>query len=167
KRVNYGEFLDNAGISSYLRSLYADIDIYNNNISLLSQQFLSPIADLGPSFYRYYIRDTTELDGIKLIRLYFTPKNPNDLLFRGTMFITLDGNYSIQKIDMTISKKANLNWTRELKIKQDFEKGYDGRYHVIKSDLLTEFALVNSSSGSMFGERVVSFKDFKINQPAA
>lgn len=167
KKVNYGEFLDQAGISSYLKSLYADIDIYNNNIALLNQQFLSPIADMGPAFYRYYIRDTTEIDSIKLVRLYFTPKNPNDLLFRGTMYITLDGNYSIQKIDMTISKKANLNWTRELKIKQDFEKGFDGRYHVIKSDMLTEFALVNSSSGSMFGERVVSFKDFILNQPAA
>jgi Family of unknown function (DUF5686)/CarboxypepD_reg-like domain len=167
KKVNYGEFLDNAGISSYLQSLYADIDIYNNNIALLNQRFLSPIADMGPAFYRYYIRDTTEVDSIKLIRLYFTPKNPNDLLFRGTMFITLDGNYSIQKIDMTISKKANLNWTRELKIKQDFEKGFDGRYHVVKSDMLTEFALINSSSGSMFGERLVSFKNFLINVPAA
>lgn len=166
KKVNYGDFIDNAGISSYIKSLYADINIYDNNIPLLQQQFLSPIADMGPAFYRYYIRDTTELDGIKLIRLYFTPKNPNDLIFRGTMFITLDGNYSIQKIEMTISKKANVNWTRELQIKQDFEKGPDGRYHVIKSDMFTEFALVNSSSGSMYGERLVSFKDFKINVPA-
>jgi hypothetical protein len=165
KQVNYGDFFDNAGISTYLKSLYADIDIYENNIALLNQQFLSPIADLGPAFYRYYIRDTTELDGIKLIRLYFTPKNPNDLIFRGTMFVTLDGNYSIQKIDMTISKKANINWTRELKIKQEFEKGPDGRYHVIKSDMLTEFALINNSSGSMFGERLVSYKNFIINQP--
>ncbi len=166
KKVNYGDFLDNAGISSYLNSLYVDINIYDNNIPLLAQQFLSPIADLGPAFYRYYIVDTTMVDSVKLIRLYFTPKNPNDLIFRGTMYITLDGNYSIQKIDMTISKKANVNWTRELKIKQDFEKGPDGRYHVIKSDMFTEFALVNSSSGSMYGERLVSFKNFLINVPA-
>ncbi|MBL0359015.1 MAG: carboxypeptidase-like regulatory domain-containing protein [Chitinophagaceae bacterium] len=166
KKVNYGDFIDNAGISSYLKSLYVDINIYDNTIPLLQQQFLSPIADLGPAFYRYYIRDTTVIDSVKLVRLYFTPKNPNDLIFRGTMYITLDGNYSIQKIEMTISKKANVNWTRELKIKQDFEKGPDGRYHVIKSDMLTEFALVNSSSGSMYGERLVSFKNFLINVPA-
>ncbi|MES2849213.1 MAG: DUF5686 family protein [Bacteroidota bacterium] len=166
KKVNYGDFIDNAGISSYIKSLYADINIYDNNIPLLQQQFLSPIADMGPAFYRYYIRDTTVVDSVKLIRLYFTPKNPNDLIFRGTMFITLDGNYSIQKIEMTISKKANVNWTRELQIKQDFEKGPDGRYHVIKSDMFTEFALINSSKGSMYGERLVSFKDFKINEPA-
>jgi len=166
KKVNYGEFLDNAGISSYLNSLYADIKIYDNNIALLNQQFLSPIADIGPAFYRYYIIDTTELEGIKLIRLNFTPKNPNDLIFRGTMFITLDGNYSIQKIDMTISKKANLNWTKGLRINQQFEKGPDGRYHVMKSRMLTEFAIVNSATGGMVGERLVSYKDFLINVPA-
>ena len=30
------------------------------------------------------------------------------------MFITLDGKYSVQKINMSISKHANLNWVREL-----------------------------------------------------
>jgi len=166
KKVNYGDLFDQAGISTYINNLYQDINIYDNNIFLLNNQFLSPIASIAPAFYRYYIIDTTEVDGIKLIRLNFTPKNPNDLLFRGTMYITLDGNYGIQKIDLSISKKANLNWTRELKISQNFEKGADGRYHVIKSDMVTEFVIVNSSTGGIIGERLVSFKNFKINEPA-
>ena len=166
KKVNYGDMFDQAGLSTYINNLYQDINIYDNNIFLLNNQFLSPIAGIAPAFYRYYIIDTTEVDGIKLIRLNFTPKNPNDLLFRGTMYITLDSNYGIQKIDLTISKKANLNWTRELKISQDFEKGTDGRYHVIKSDMVTEFVIVNSSTGGIIGERLVSFKNFKINEPA-
>lgn len=167
KKVNYGDFLDNNGINKYLNMLYADINIYDNNINILASQFLSPIADMGPSFYRYYIRDTVEINSIKLVKLYFTPKNPNDLIFRGTMFITLDGNYSVQKIDMTISKNANLNWTRELRISQDFEKAVDGRYHVIKSTMIAEFALTKNSSGGILGERTVMLKNFLINYPAA
>ncbi len=166
KKVNYGDFLDDNGISQYLSRLYSDINIYDNNVTILTTQFLSPIADMGPTFYRYYIRDTVEVDGIKLVKLYFTPKNPNDLLFRGTMFITLDGKYGVQKISMTISKNANLNWTRELRINQDFEKADDGRYHVIKSSMLAEFALTKNASGGVMGERTVSFKNFQINQPA-
>lgn len=166
KKVNYGNFLDNNGINQYLNMLYADINIYDNNIHILASQFLSPIADMGPTFYRYYIRDTVELNDTKLIRLYFTPKNPNDLIFRGTMFITLDGNYSLQKIDMTISKNANLNWTKELKINQDFEKTIDGRYHVINSTMIAEFALTKSSSGGILGERTVMLKNLLINKPA-
>ncbi|MEP6553283.1 MAG: DUF5686 family protein [Ferruginibacter sp.] len=166
KKVNYGDFLDDNGISQYLNRLYSDINIYDNNVTILTTQFLSPIADIGPTFYRYYIRDTVELDGIKLIKLYFTPKNPNDLLFRGTMFITLDGKYGVQKISMTVSKNANLNWTRELRINQDFEKAFDGRFHVIKSSMLAEFALTQNASGGILGERTVSFKNFLINEPA-
>lgn len=167
KKVNYGDLFDQAGLTSFLDNLYQDVNIYDNNIALLNQQFLSPIANIAPSFYRYYITDTVEIDGIKLARLYFTPKNPNDLIFRGTMFITLDGNYSIQKIDLAISKKANINWTKELKISQGFEKGFDGRYHLIKSDMIAEFAIINNASGGVIGERLVTLKNFLINKPAA
>jgi hypothetical protein len=167
KKVNLGEFIDNDGISRYLSSMYADIDIYQNNIGILGNQFLSPIADGAPTFYRFYIRDTVELDGIKLIQLAFTPRNLNDLLFRGSLFVTLDGNYAVQKISMAVSKNANLNWSRELRINQDFERGTDGRYHVIMSNMLSEFALSKKADGGILGERTVSFKNFTINQPAA
>lgn len=166
KKVNFGEYIDNDGVSKYVNRLYADIDVYDNNITILTTQFLSPIADMAPTFYRFYIRDTVELDGIKLIKLYFTPRNTNDLLFRGVMFITLDGNYAVQKINMTISKNANLNFTRELRINQDYEKGSDDRYHVILSNMMAEFALTKNASGGLLGERTVSFKNFVINQPA-
>ncbi|MEP7256910.1 MAG: DUF5686 family protein [Flavitalea sp.] len=166
KKVNFGDYIDNNGLSKYLNSMYADIDVYQNNITILSNQFLSPIADLSPTFYRFYIRDTVEEDGIKLIRLAFSPKNLNDLLFRGTMFITLDGNYAVQKINMTVSKHSNLNWARELRIRQDFQKGLDGRYHVILSNMLAEFAITKKSDGGILGERTVSFKDYIINQAA-
>ncbi|MGN6291917.1 MAG: DUF5686 family protein [Chitinophagaceae bacterium] len=166
KKVNLGEFIDNDGISRYLNSMYADIDVYENNIGILGNQFLSPIADGAPTFYRFYIRDTVELDGIKLIQLAFTPRNLNDLLFRGSLFVTLDGNYAVQKITMAVSKHANLNWSRELRINQEFERGTDGRYHVIMSNMLSEFALTKKADGGIMGERTVSFKNFTINQPA-
>jgi Family of unknown function (DUF5686)/CarboxypepD_reg-like domain len=167
KKVDFGEFVDNNGIITYLNRLYGDIDVYENNISILTNQFLSPIADMAPQFYRFYIIDTVTENGLQLVKLNFTPRNSNDLIFRGTMFITLDGNYAVQKINMTISKNANLNWTQQLRIAQDFEKGADGRYHVIMSNMLAEFALSKNASGSLMGERTVTFKNFITNKPAA
>ena len=167
KKVNYGDLLDDNGITSYLKRLYADINIYHNNIVVLTSQFLSPIADMAPTFYRFYITDTVENNGIKLIRLNFMPRNTTDLLFKGVMYVTLDGNYGVQKINLSISKKANLNWARELKINQDFEKNADdGRYHVIKSTMIAEFSLRQNSSSGILGERTVSFKNFTANKPA-
>lgn len=165
KRVNFGEYIDNNGVSSYLNRLYMDINIYDNDIPLFTYQFLSPIADLAPTFYMYYIRDTTvDASGHKLIKVYFTPRNTNDLLFRGNMWITLDGNYSVQKINMFLSKNANLNFVRELHIDLDFEKSEDSRYHLSRSNIMADASVTKNSGTGFFGERTVSYKNFKINQ---
>ena len=165
KKVDFKEYLDVEGISSYLDRLYENVDVYDNNISLLANQFLSPIADAAPTFYRFYIRDTIELEGTKLVRLDFSPRNLEDLLFKGTLFVTLDGNYSVQKLVMSISKHANLNFVREVHVNQDFAKGPDGRYHVVWSNTIVEFSITKGSQSSIVGERTVSLKNYKINEP--
>lgn len=167
KKVNFGSYIDNEGLSSLLNRLYENIDIYENNIPIFAYQFLSPIANTAPTFYMYYIRDTITDDyGTKLVKLYFTPRNTNDLLFRGNMFITLDGNYAVQKINMFISKNANINWIKELHADLEFERGDDKRYHLVKSDLMADMGLSkNSTSGGFFGERTVSYKGFAFNKP--
>ena len=167
KKVNFGDYLDVEGVSSYLDRLYENVDIYENNISLLANQLLSPISDLAPTFYRFYLGDTTEIDGVKLVRLSFAPKNLNDMLFRGSLFITLDGNYSIQKLNMGISKDANINFVRELKVNQDFAKGPDGRYHVVMTNTIIEFSVTKNSQSSIVGERTVSLNNYLINQKGA
>ena len=53
KRVNFGDYVDNDGVSTYLNRLVMDINIYENNIPLFTHEFLSPIADVAPTFYMY------------------------------------------------------------------------------------------------------------------
>jgi hypothetical protein len=167
KRVNFGEFVDSMGTSAFLKRLYEDVNVYDNNISVFTNQFLSPLADLAPSFYMFFIRDTVTSDaGGKVVRMYFTPRNTNDFLFRGTMLVSLDSTYAVQKLDMTISPNINMNWIRDLRINQEFEKNEaDGRYHVVKSDMITELGLTKGKSNGLFGERSVSYKNYKTNQP--
>ena len=164
KKVDFGEFVDMQGISGFLNRLYQDFNVYDNNISVFTNEFLSPIADAGPTFYMYFIEDTVMLDSQKLVRLSFRPRNPNDFLFRGTMWITLDGNYAIQKLRLLVSKSINMNLVRELKIDQDFEKMPNGRFLLVKSDVLADFGLSPKGLG-LFGERTVSYKKFSIGQP--
>ena len=166
KRVNYGEYIDNGGVSTFLNRLYEDVDIYDNNIPLFTNQFLSPIADLAPSFYMFYIKDTvTDQKGIKSVNMYFTPRNTNDFLFRGTMLITLDGNYAVRKMNMFISKNVNINYVREMHIDLAFEKDSAGHYQLNKSDVMADASLTKGTSGGFFGERTVSYKNFRINIP--
>lgn len=164
RRVDYGEFIDMQGVSMYLNRLYQDFNIYDNNISVFTNLFLSPIAEMAPTFYMYFIEDTVTVDSQRLVRLSFRPRNPNDLLFRGTMWITLDGNYAIQRLRLLVSKSINFNFVREMKIDQDFTREPDGRYLLTKSDVLGDFGITKNGVG-LFGERTVSYLNFKTNTP--
>ncbi len=156
KSVDYGEYIDMKGISEGLNRLYEDINIYDNNIPIFATQFLSPIAGAAPTFYMYFIRDTIVEEGVKLVKLNFLPRNPEDLLFRGTLYITLDGNYAVRRVELGVSKVANLNWARDLRISQDFEKGPGERYHLANSDMGAWYRLFPRSPG-LYGERTISF----------
>jgi Family of unknown function (DUF5686)/CarboxypepD_reg-like domain len=158
KTVNYGEYIDIKGIQGALRYLFNDINIYDNNISAFTMEFVSPISDLAPTFYMYFIRDTVIENGARIVKLYFTPRNPEDLLFRGTLSITLDGNYAVTKAELGVSKHINMNYVRNFQLNQDFEKGPDKHYHLLESDMLASFSPFPKSPG-LFGERKISISE--------
>lgn len=165
KKVSFENYIDNRGLSAYLNHIYQDVDIYDNNMMLFTNQFLSPIAGTAPTFYKYFISDTiTTSANEKLIELEFYPRNKTDLLLQGKLYITLDGNYAVQKADITANKEINLNWVRDFHLYLDFEKTPDGRYFMNKSTLMADFGIFKGSSG-IYGERTVSLKNMKINQP--
>jgi hypothetical protein len=78
KSVDFGEQVDNAGVGEYLKHMYYNVDIYDNSIFLMTNNFLSPIADSGPTYYKYFITDTVVVDNIKVVELTFTPRNLSD-----------------------------------------------------------------------------------------
>jgi hypothetical protein len=166
KHVNYdSKFIDTKGLSKYFERMYADINIYDSNISLVSNQFLSPIADASPTFYKFFITDTIKTHSPNLIELSFIPRNNTDLLFEGKMYITMDGNYAVQDAYLTVNKNVNLNFVRDLEAKLDFEKNPDGRYHLSKTNLIVDFGINKNKGGGFTGQRTVVIKDYVINKP--
>lgn len=165
KRVDFGSFVDNQGFAMYVKHMYQDIDIYENNIFLVTNQFLSPIADLAPTFYKYYITDTVKNGDERWVELSFFPRNKADMLFQGKLYVTLDGSYAVPRAELTINKNINLNWVRDMDILLDFEKGEDGKYHLAKSTMRADFSSSNGAKNSIYGQRSVSFKKFIVNQP--
>ncbi|HEV9035519.1 MAG TPA: DUF5686 family protein, partial [Puia sp.] len=163
KSVDFGEYLDMKGISAGVNRLFEDIDIYDNTIEAFTMQFTSPVADLAPTFYMYFIRDTVVIDSELLVELYFTPRNPEDLLFRGTLYITLDGNYAVRRAELGVSRHINLNYTREFRIDLDFQKDSStGRWHLAVSDMLALLSPLPKSMG-LVGQRIVRFGRFSTN----
>jgi hypothetical protein len=166
KQVKYDEnFVDNAGLNTYFNRMYQDIDIYDNNVTMLSNQILSPISDYAPAFYKFFITDTIKDQTPQLIELSFTPRSQTDMLFEGRIYITMDGNYAVENVVLSVNKHINLNFVRQLQAALEFEKNPDGKYHLSKSDLKIDFGIDKNKGGGIYGEREVTVKDFVVNQP--
>jgi len=163
KKVDFGDLIDAKGMSDYVNTLLADVDIYDNNVLLFTNQFLSPISNAAPAFYEFYLGDTVVYNGERLVRLNFIPRNPDDLLFRGMFYITLDGRYAVTKVALTISKKANLNFIRNLHIDQEFIKTADGHYYRVRSDESADFSLLAKKKG-IHGRKLVSYSKLVTDQ---
>ncbi|HVS93842.1 MAG TPA: DUF5686 family protein [Mucilaginibacter sp.] len=165
KKANVVNFVDEEGVNSYLNRMYNEVDVYQNNIFLMTNEFLSPICDAAPTFYKFFITDTIEVDHQKLVELSFTPRNGNDMLFEGLIFVSLDGKYSVQKARLSINKNINLNWVKGMSIDLDYEQNPDGRYHLAKSTMKASFAVKKSGDKGIFGERTISYTNYLINVP--
>ncbi|RZK30161.1 MAG: carboxypeptidase-like regulatory domain-containing protein, partial [Hymenobacter sp.] len=157
KQVEFDKhFIDNEGLSAYFNRMYQDIDIYANNVSLLGNQLLSPIANSAPTFYQYYISDTLRQHVPQLIELSFFPRNKGDMLFAGKLYVTLDGNYAVQQANLSVDKRINLNFVKSLNASLEFAENPDKRYHLSKSFLGIDFGITEKGSG-FYGERTVSY----------
>lgn len=161
--------VDSDGISKYLNSMYEDVDIYEQNISLLTTQFVGPLSAIAPSYYHFYITDTLEVGGEKFADIFFAPTNKTDLAFMGNMLVALDSSYAVRKVVMGISKQINLNWVTDLRIEQEYNffGSGDTRRLLLTTDAVTmDFNILKQSTGrSVQAHKTVSYKNYKLNEP--
>ncbi|MBK9255732.1 MAG: carboxypeptidase-like regulatory domain-containing protein [Saprospiraceae bacterium] len=167
KAIKFSEIteqFDAKSLNSVIDVLYTDIDIYNDEIQLLENQFVSPVSKPGFNFYRYYIIDTTIINGKSAINLAFIPAVKGNIGFTGNMYISNDEKYTVLKIDMGIINGINLNFVRDLRIEQEFEP-YEDKYIRTKDVLTIDYSLSANGLGA-FGTRTVVYSDFKFNEPS-
>jgi len=148
------DYLLTDNLSTLTNYLYQDIDIYNNNILLFGKSFISPLSSaIGNAFYRYYIIDTIQYNGMEVIDLAFTPNDKQDIGFTGNLYITTDSTFAVVKADLGLTKQANINWVNELKLVQEFEQ-YDDFWLLDKDKITADFAITNKARG-FYGSRTV------------
>jgi hypothetical protein len=161
--------LDKEGISNYINMISTDIDIYEPTITLLDKQFIGPLSSTATAFYKFYILDTITIDSQRFASVFFAPHNKNDLAFMGTMLVALDSTYAVKSVDMGISKDINLNWVKDIKIKQDFDFVTDSnarRLLVRRDELVFDLTILKKESGRSFlVTKKNVYQKFLLNQP--
>lgn len=164
KMVGFEGYVDNQSLDQYLKYLYQDIDIYENNVTVLTNQFLSPIANSATTFYKYFIVDTICLGETTCIKMFFSPYNKNDFLFQGYMYILPDSNYVVNMVDMYVNKNINLNWVKDLSVKQEFRKTQGKGWMLSDDQIAIDFGVSDNGKG-VYGQRNVSYRNYDINKP--
>jgi len=161
KMVSFEGYVDNQGITAYLKYFYQDINIYDNNIIFLSNQFLSPLAPTAPVFYKFFILDTVKIDNQPCVHMVFAPRNKTDLLFQGYLDILLDSSYAVKQVEMSVNNQINLNWVKSVKIHQKYDRIDNNGFMITDDKIDLDFGLTNNGLG-MYGEREVSYRKFSL-----
>ncbi len=166
KGVNIIKFIDTAGLNVYLNQLYGNnLDIYENNIFIIANMFLSPISNHSYNYYKFFITDTISTPAGKQIEVAFTPRTRGDVLFEGKLTVTLDGRYAVTACEMGVNSQVNVSFLRSLKIRLDFAQQPNSRYYLTRSDVKADFGLSKTKGWGVIGQRTVSYSDYKADTP--
>ncbi|SDL54059.1 Uncharacterised protein [Sphingobacterium mizutaii] len=145
-------YVNNPNIQEFLNYMFQQVDVYDESIYILNKQFLSPIADNGKLFYKYYITDTIFNEEGYFIQLKFEPRNKTDLLFNGILQVSMDGTYAVKKANLKINEETNLNWVKEGEIVFHYEKDKTG---VMLMDSTRTFLTFGIRKGeTVFADRI-------------
>ena len=138
--------LDEGGISANLDEIFQGINIFDNNINILLNRFVSPLSStLAVSYYKYYIMDTLDISGTKCVDLAFVPVNSESYGFTGRLYITLDGNYALKRFTLNVPSHINLNFVDKLRIDQEFKQMPDSTWVLDTENTYINFYIIDGT----------------------
>lgn len=134
-------------VGEALTDVFADINIYDNDIRLLQNRFVSPISDGAISFYQYFIVDTVKVENDSCYHLFFRPNNPQDFGFIGHLYVLKDSTYAVKRCTMNLPIKTAVNFVENMEIIQSFERFPDGTWGLKDDDMIAELYLLKQLQG--------------------
>ena len=165
RRAGVDDFISEQEIDGIFEEVFKDVNIYQNDIDLLRNRFVSPLSTLGPSVYKYYIMDTIQVEGTPCIDLAFAPFNSESHGFTGHLYLTTDSTHFIKWVQMTTPHDINLNFVRTLSVTQTFTPADDGTPLLDKETLTAEIEITAQING-VYVKREVSYRNYLLDEPA-
>jgi hypothetical protein len=157
---------ENESITQFLGNMYVQTNIYDNYIVLFDKNFVSPIANNGLTFYRYYLTDSITMENHRCYRIDFKPKRKQELTFEGYMWID-SATYAVCSFAMTMAPDANINYVGYLYMTSDYVY-YDSLWVKDKESFIADLNLMPASKESpgFFAHKVTSFKHYNLSEPS-
>lgn len=146
--------------------LYMTPNIYDNYLTILGKSFVSPLNDNYKNNYKFYLMDSSRVNGRMTYKIRFLPKFQRDLAFTGEMYFD-SASYAITEINLRFDVQTNVNFVRSYYISQFYDEVEPGVWMLSESQVLGDFTVIENSSDltGFFGRKKAVFSNYKINEP--
>lgn len=155
--------VDNKTFSQFSGKMYQQFNIYDNFMTLFEPGFVSPIADFGRLYYKYYLEDSASIDGSWCYKISFKPKRKMERTFYGYFWVA-DTSWAIKKIQLRVSPDVNINLLNDMIAVEEYSKINDTTWFLTKEDLLMDFYLTDKTFG-FFGRKSSVYDSIVVDQP--
>lgn len=154
--------VDNESVIKLLGGMDQVVNIYRNFIPVFDKQFISPISDNGDSYYNYQVVDTQFVTNRKYYHLVFTPKRKGENLFEGDCWVH-DTTFAIQKVNLRLSKTANINFLQTLSLVQEFKMINDSTWFIAKDKFVADLVPMGKNNPGFIGRKTTTYKNIFVN----
>lgn len=158
-------FSNNQAITAFIQDLYSDYDIYENYLKFFDKSFTSPLSKTGVDTYNYVLSDSAYIDNKWCYNIIYYPRRKNELTFKGDFWVN-DSTYAVKRINLEVTKSANINWVKEIYIEQDFDVVNDSVFLLKRDYMLSDFSLrKKEKSRGIYGKRTTVYDNYTFNVP--
>ena len=160
--VGIEDFLPDEEVRAAIEVTLRDVDLFNEKVIILRNEFVSPFADYATTYYKYYLQDTIIVEGEKCVDLAFVPRNLQSFGFTGHLYITVDSTHFVKWIQMNVPYDINLNFVEYMNVEQKFARDSNHPRLLTYECITAEFKLYDFIDG-IYGRREVFYSDYKFN----
>ncbi len=158
-------FENNQAILAFVKDLYSDYDIYNNYLKFFDKSFTSPLSRTGIDTYNYVLSDSAFIDNKWCYNIIYYPRRKNELTFKGDFWVN-DSTFAIKKINLEVTRSANINWVKDIYIEQEFEVLSDSVFLLKRDYMLSDFSLnKKEASRGVYGKRTTVYDNYIFDTP--
>ncbi len=158
-------FSNNQAIIAFVEDLYSDYDVYENYLKFFDKSFTSPLSRTGIDVYNYVLTDSAFIENKWCYHITYYPRRKNELTFKGDFWVN-DTTFALKKINLEVTKSANINWVKEVYIEQEFEVVNDSVFLLKRDYMLTDFSFrKKEESKGVYGKRTTVYNNYQFDRP--
>ena len=155
---------DKSFITDLMGTSLQNFNFNENFVRILAKDFISPLSNICHNYYVYTLLDSNIENEKKVYKVQVNLKDEQDLGFLGHIWIQ-EGTWAMVRIDVEISKHANINFIDRLKLQQELKQTDAGPFIPFKNRMIIDVAELTKNTSGIIAKFYNSASEIVVNSP--